>query len=168
MAETTLQGNICHTVGELPSVGQTSPLFCLQDFKLADKSRASFKKDYLLIYVVPSLDTMVCAKTTKKLNELAIDLSNVDVVVASADLPFAQQRFFKQNKIKNITALSMMRDRQFAEDFGVRLKDGALAGLTARAVFVIDKNNKITHSEMTPDITHDPEFETVIKAISDQ
>lgn len=158
MANTQLQGNNCQTNGDLPVTGSPAPDFHLVSSKLEDCSLANFKDKAKLLYVVPSLDTMVCAKTTKQLNELAGEYTDASILVISADLPFAQQRFCKQNKLKNIQTLSMMRSRNFAKDYGVLLIDGPLAGITARAVFVLDANNKILMSELMQDITHEPDF----------
>ena len=158
MANTQLQGNDCHTNGDLPEIGSTAPDFQLVSNKLEDCSLANYKDNFKLLYVVPSLDTMVCAKTAKQLNELAEEYPNTSFLVISADLPFAQQRFCKQNKLKNIQTLSMMRSRNFAKDYGVLLIDSPLAGVTARAVFVLDANNNFLMSELMQDITHEPDF----------
>ncbi|HFE38531.1 MAG TPA: thiol peroxidase, partial [Gammaproteobacteria bacterium] len=127
MAQVYLQGKACQLGGELPETGRQAPDFLLVSTRLKDMNLASFADSKKLIYTVPSLDTMVCAKTTKTLNELAVGWDNMNVLVVSADLPFAQQRFIKQHKLKNITALSMMRNKQFAIDYGVLLMDGSLA-----------------------------------------
>ena len=160
MAQTSLQGQTCNTNASLPNTGDDAPGFTLLNTRLEEKSLTDFSGEFKLLYVVPSLDTMVCANTTKKLNELAGEYLTTDFIVISADLPFAQQRFCKQNKIKKVIPLSMMRTRQFAEDYGLLLVDGALAGLTARAVFVLDANNKIVHQELSEDIANEPDFES--------
>lgn len=168
MAITALQGKPCNTNRSLPSIDSDAPDFTLLDTKLKKKSLSDFTSNYKLLYVIPSLDTMVCANTTIKLNDLVSAISNVDVLVISADLPFAQQRFCKQNKLKNLKTYSMAMSGQnkFAEDYGVLLIDGALAGLAARAVFVLDKNNQIRYAELLPDITHEPNFETAINTFN--
>ena len=145
MASVLLQGRECQTNGDLPPINQQAPDFCLTSTKLKDKTLASFSGSNKLIYTVPSLDTMVCADTTKALNKLAEKFAETKIIVVSADLPFAQQRFCKQHNTKRITTLSMMRDKQFAIDYGILLTSGPLAGLSSRAVFVLDCNNKILH-----------------------
>lgn len=160
MAQTSLQGTICNTNAALPNVGNTATDFTLLSTKLKEKSLSDFTADFTFIYVVPSLDTMVCADTTKKLNGLAMNAQdNVDFLVVSADLPFAQQRFCKQNKIKKLKPFSMMRSKKFAEDYGLLLIDGALAGLSARAVLVLDNQKTILHIELVDDIAGEPDFE---------
>jgi len=163
MATVYLQGNECHTNGTLPEVGQQIPDFNLFNIKLKEKTLSSFSGKSKLIYSVSSLDTMVCANTTHTLNELAANVTNSEILVVSADLPFAQQRIKKQNKLKNVTLLSMMRDRKFAEDYGILLIDGALAGLATRAVFVTDADNNLIYKELVNDITESPDFNQALK-----
>ena len=143
MSQTSLQGKVCNTNASLPEVGNVAPDFTLLNTKLKQKSLSDFTNDFTFIYAVTSLDTMLCENTAKKLNELAQNHTNVDFLVVSADLPFAQQRFCKQHKIKTVKPLSMMRTKQFAEDYGLLLADGPLQGLSARAVLVLDKTKKI-------------------------
>ena len=162
MAQTKLQGNVCNTIADLPALGTVAPDFVLQDNKLADQSLAAFSGSTKLIYTVPSLDTMLCAKTTKQLDELAQQNTQVQFIVVSTDLPFAQQRFCKQSKLKHITTLSMMRSKKFAKDYGVLLVDGPLAGLTARAVFVLDKTDHVIYTELVEDIANAPDFDKTI------
>jgi len=162
MATTSLQGSTCNTNASLPVIGNQAPDFTLLNVKMKENSLQNFSGKFKLIYAVPSLDTMVCADTTKKLNELASEYSNTDFMVISADLVFAQQRFCKQNKIKKLIPLSMMRSKQFAEDYGLLLIDGPLAGLSARAIFVLDSSNKILHVELVDDIAKEPDFKTAL------
>lgn len=160
MAQTSLQGKVSNTNASVPDAGSVAPDFTLLNTKLKQKSLSDFGGEFKFIYAVPSLDTMVCENTAKTLNELAAEYSNVDFLVISADLPFAQQRFCKQHKIKKVIPLSMMRSKQFAEDYGLLLIDGALAGLSARAVFVLDSSNQILHVELVDDIAKEPDFNT--------
>jgi len=165
MTTVYLQGKECHTIGELPEVGKPAPDFSLTTTKLKEKNLASFSGSAKLIYTVSSLDSMVCANTSKTLNELASELENVHVIVISADLPFAQQKFCKQNKLKNMTILSMTRDKKFAEDYGVLLVDGPLAGLATRAVFILDQDNTLVYKELVNDITQSPDFNLALKKL---
>jgi len=165
MATVYLQGKACNTNGDLPEIEKPAPDFVLTTTKLKDKTLTNFSGSLKLIYTVSSLDSMVCANTTKTLNELTGQLENTQVFVISADLPFALQKFCKQNKLKNITTLSMMRDKKFAEDYGVLLIDGPLAGLCARAVFILDENNNLIYKELVSDITHSPDFNLAMKKL---
>ena len=168
MAITSLQGTPCHTNGDLPGVENPAPSFCVVNTKLEEVCLDQLGNKNKLIYFVPSLDTQLCAVTSKALNEIATDLANTDCFVISADLPFAQQRFFKQNKLKNITPFSLMHSKQCAEDFGVLLIDGPLKTLTARAVFVLDPSNKIIYEQLTDDIAKEPDFQAAISQLKGQ
>jgi len=162
MAQTNLQGKTCNTNGAIPTIGSVAPDFVLQDNQLENQSLNSYQGSAKLIYTVPSLDTMVCAKTAKALNKLAPEYSDIKFIIISTDLPFAQQRFCKQNNLKNIITLSMMRSKKFAKEYGVLLVDGPLEGLAARAVFVLDEDNKIVHNELVEEITKSPDFALAI------
>ena len=164
MATVALQGKPCHTNGDLPAVGSKAPDFLLVNGKLQDKSLADFSAKRKLISIVPSLDTGVCATSTKKFNELLS--KEVAALLVSADLPFAQGRFCGVEKIKNLTALSMMRSRQFAEDYGVLLVDGPLAGVTARAVLVLDTDDTVLYAELVSDITQEPDYDAAMAALN--
>ena len=107
---------------------------------------SAYKDKYIVLNIIPSLDTPVCQKSTKIFNERIAAMSDVVVLAVSADLPFAMKRFCTSENINSVIPLSMMRSRNFAKDYGVLLVDGPLSGITARAVIVIDKNNKVIHS----------------------
>lgn len=165
MASVTLQGNPINTSGELPAVGTAAPDFKLTMADLSDKSLADFKGKKKLLNIVPSLDTGVCATSTKTFNEKIGGRDDVVVLVVSADLPFAMARFCDAEGVKNVTSLSMMRGRNFAKDYGVLLTDGPLAGITARAVVVIDENNKVVYTELVPEIVQEPDYEKALAAL---
>jgi thioredoxin-dependent peroxiredoxin len=165
MATITLRGNTIHTAGNPPIVGNQAPDFVLVDGKLANKSLADFAGKKKLLSIVPSLDTPVCALSTKKFNEHAKSHSDTVLLLISADLPFAQGRFCSAEGTTNVVPLSMMRSRQFAKDYGVLIEDGPLAGITARAVIVLDANNKVLHSELVSEIAQEPNYEAALKAL---
>ena len=166
MATVSLQGKECQTNGELPELNNKAPDFSLTTTKLKEKNLASFDDSFKIIYSTPSLDSMVCANTTKTLNDLAGELENTSVLVVSADTPFALQKFGKQNKLKNITTLSMLRNKHFAKDYGVLLVNGPLAGLCTRAVFVLDQSNTLIYKELVEDITLSPDFNSAIEKLN--
>jgi thiol peroxidase len=166
MATVTLQGNPISTNGELPAVGSTAPDFKLTDGELNDKTLSDFAGKKLLLNIVPSLDTGVCAMSSKKFNEAVKDFKNTQVLVISADLPFAQTRFVQQESLSNITTLSEMRDRNFAKNYGVLIQDGPLAGILARAVVVIDESGKVIYTEQVPEITQEPDYDKALSALA--
>ena len=139
MATITLQGNEIHTNGELPAVGDRAPDFHLVDGELTDRHLADYAGKKKLLNIVPSLDTPVCATSTRKFNEAAAAHAGTVMLVISADLPFAQGRFCGAEGTDKVIPLSMMRSRNFAKDYGVLIEDGPLAGITARDVVVLDE-----------------------------
>ncbi|MFN4263754.1 MAG: thiol peroxidase [Thioalkalivibrionaceae bacterium] len=166
MAEITLQGNTIHTNGDLPHVGTPAPDFSLVDRDLNDVSLADFGDKRKVISIVPSLDTGVCAASTKKFEDLIRGRDDVVVLVVSADLPFAQARFCAAEKLERVYTLSMMRSKSFAKDYGVLIQDGPLAGIAARALVVLDADNMVLHAELVPEIAHEPDYDAAFKAIS--
>ena len=166
MANLTLKGNPIHTSGELPAVGTTAPDFILVNAALQDVTLAAFAGRKKLLNIVPSLDTAVCALSTHKFNEHAKAHPDTAILVISADLPFAQKRFCGNEGIDNVVTLSMMRSRQFAEDYGVLLESGPLAGITARAVVVLDADNRVLYTELVPEIAQEPNYQTALAALS--
>lgn len=167
MVTITLRGQAVNTNAELPKVGDAAPDFKLQNAKLQDKTLADYAGKKILLNIVPSLDTPVCATSTKKFNELAAERDDVVMLMISADLPFAQGRFCGVEKLKNVAPLSMMRSRKFAKDYGVLLVDGPLAGLTARAVVVIDEHGKVVYTELVGEVSHEPNYDAAIAALSE-
>lgn len=165
MAEITLQGNPINTNGELPAVGSNAPDFNLVAADLSDASLAKYAGKKKLLNIVPSLDTGVCATSTTKFNAAIESKENAVALVISADLPFAQDRFCSSEGLKNVVTLSMMRNRNFAKDYGVLITDGPLAGICARAVVVMDGNNKVTYTQLVPEITQEPDYDAALAAL---
>lgn len=166
MATITLHGNEIHTSGELPTIGSDAPDFNLVDGELSDRCLADYKGKKVLLNIVPSLDTGVCATSTKQFNELMAGRDDVHVLIISSDLPFASGRFCTEEKLSNVTALSLMRSRNFAKDYGVLITDGPLAGVTARAIVVLDENGKVTYTELVPEIAQEPDYDSAVKALA--
>ncbi len=165
MAVTALEGNTVNTNGDLPEVGATAPDFTLIDGELAEVSLADFAGKKKLLNIVPSLDTGVCATSTKKFNEAAASHDDVVFLTISADLPFAQGRFCEAENIDKVKTLSMMRGKEFAEDYGVLITDSVLAGVTARAVLVLDGDNKVIYAELVPEITQEPDYDAALAVL---
>jgi thiol peroxidase len=165
MASITLEGNEFHTNGDLPQVGSSAPDFHLVDGELNDRYLADYAGKKKLLNIVPSLDTGVCATSTKKFNEAAASREGVVMLVVSADLPFAQGRFCSSESIDKVVPLAMMRSRNFAKDYGVLIEDGPLAGITARAVVVIDENDKVVYTELVPEIVQEPDYDKALAAL---
>ena len=166
MATVTLQGEPIHTNGDLPAVGSQAPDFRLVTTDLKDVNLGDYAGKKKLLNIVPSLDTPVCAVSTKRFNEAAKDRDDLVVLVISADLPFASDRFCSAEGIDNVVTLSMMRSRNFAKDYGVLIEDSALAGITARAVIVLDESGRVTYTQLVPEIGQEPDYEAALAALS--
>jgi thiol peroxidase len=166
MATTHFKGTAVNTNAELPAVGSAAPDFQLIAGDLSEKGLADFAGKKKILNIVPSLDTPVCAASARCFNEEAAKLDAAVVLVISADLPFAQGRFCTAEGLENVVPLSMMRDRKFAEDYGVLLIDGPLAGLTARAVIAVDADNRVTYVQLVDEITVEPDYAAALKAIA--
>ncbi len=165
MTDITHRGNPVHTSGKLPAVGSRAPDFRLTDADLKDVSLADFKGKKKLLNIFPSIDTPTCALSTRKFNEYAAQHSNAVIIMVSADLPFAQKRFCTAENTNNVKTLSMMRDRNFASDYGVLLLDGLYRGITARAVVVIDEHDKVVYTELVPEIRQEPNYDMALDAL---
>ena len=165
MATVTLRGNEIHTNGDLPSVGSEAPDFVLVDGDLNNVTLDTYQGKKKILNIVPSLDTPVCQTSTRKFNESAKGLSDTVILVISADLPFAMKRFCSAEGTDNVIPLAMMRSRNFAKDYGVLLEDGPLAGITARAVVVVDENNKVSYTQLVGEIGEEPDYDAALAAV---
>ena len=164
MSTVTLGGEPVSIGGNFPRAGDAAHSFMLVDKDLKDVSLSSFWGKRKVLNIVPSLDTPVCAASTRKFNEVASNLPNTVVLVISADLPFAQNRFCGAEGLNNVITLSTLRGRDFHKDYGVMIMDPPLAGLTARAVVVLDENDRVVYSELVPEIKQEPNYEAALAA----
>jgi thiol peroxidase len=166
MASVTLKGNPVSIGGNLPSPGQTAPDFSLADAKRNMMSLGDFACKRKVLNIFPSVDTPTCATSVRTFNKQASTLDNTVVLCISADLPFAQSRFCGAEGLENVVTLSTFRDTaKFAKDYGVQIVDSSLAGLTARAVVVLDENNKVLHSELVSEIANEPNYDAALAVL---
>lgn len=164
MANVTFKGNPAHTSGELPGVGQVAPGVSLVSRTLEEVTLDAYQGKKKVLNIVPSLDTGVCATSTRKFNQLVGSRSDAVVLVISKDLPFAQKRFCEAEGITNVVSLSAFRSN-FDKDWGVQLLDTPLKGLLARSVVVLDENNKVIYSQLVPEITTEPDYDKTLAAL---
>ena len=162
MATITLEGNEIHTVGELPSVGSDAPAFSLTNAELGSASLADYSGKKVVLNIFPSIDTGVCAESTRRFNAAASSLDNTVVLCISADLPFALSRFCGAENLNNVVTLSTFRNPEFGEAYGVRISDGALAGLMSRAVVIVDESGKVVYTEQVPEIVQEPDYDAAL------
>ncbi len=165
MSTVTFKGTPIKLAGAFPTVGKQAPDFKLAAGDLSDKQLADFQGKTKILNIVPSLDTPVCGISARKFNEAVASRQNVVLLNISADLPFAQGRFCEANTLKNIVTLSTFRAPAFATDYGVLIAESPLAGLTARAVVVIDASNKVTYTELVPEIAQEPNYDAALAKV---
>ena len=166
MATITLHGNPIQTTGELPKVGSEAVGIRLVGSDLNDVSLHDFAGKRKVLNIFPSVDTPTCATSVRQFNAHASKLENTVVLCISADLPFAQTRFCGAEGLSNVVNLSLMRGHNFAKDYGVLIENGPLAGLTARAVVVLDASNKVLHTELVGEIGNEPNYDAAIAALA--
>jgi thiol peroxidase len=161
LASVTFGGDPVTLVGKELKPGDQAPDFTVLGNDLNEVKLSDYDGKVKLIAAVPSIDTGVCSEETKRFNQEADQLENVQVLTISMDLPFAQQRWCAANGVKNLDTLSDHRDANFGEKYGVLMKENRLL---ARAIFVVDSNNQITYVEYVDEVTNHPDYEKALEA----
>jgi thiol peroxidase len=161
----TLGGNAITIAGKFLKKGDSAPAFSLVAKDLSDTALSSFAGKRKILNIFPSIDTPTCATSVRQFNAKANGLPNTVVLCISADLPFAQARFCGAEGLDNVVTLSTLRGREFIEAYGVAITSGPLAGLTARAVVVLDENDKVIHSELVSEIKNEPDYVAALAAL---
>ena len=164
-SQVTLKGNPVEVSGNLPTVGQTAPNFTLVNNALADVTLESFAGKRKVFNIFPSVDTPTCATSVRAFNKSASNLNNTLVINVSADLPFAQTRFCAAEGLESVINLSTMRSNAFLKDYGVLLATSKLAGLAARAVIVLDENDRVIYTELVGEIAQEPNYEAALASL---
>ncbi len=162
----TLGGNPVQVSGKFLQKGDIAPTLSLVGTDLADVSLKQFSGKRKILNIFPSIDTPTCATSVRTFNKRASELPDTVVLCISADLPFAQKRFCGAEGLTNVISLSTMRGREFLKDYGVEISSGPLAGVAARAVVVLDDQNRVVHSELVSEIKNEPDYEAAIKALA--
>lgn len=161
----TLKGKPIKIEGAFPKVGQQAPAFSLVNRDLQDVTLANYAGKKKVLNIVPSLDTPVCALSTRKFNQQASNMDNTVVLIIAADLPFAMSRFCDAEGLDKVITLSTMRGANFMKDYGVLIADSPFGGITARAVIVLDESDKIIHAELVSEIADEPNYEAALAAL---
>ncbi|AXU95088.1 MAG TPA: thiol peroxidase [Erwinia persicina] len=159
------QGNPVSVDGQLPAPGQAAKPFTLVAKDLSDVSLSHYAGKRKVLNIFPSIDTGVCATSVRKFNQLAGEVDNAVVLCISADLPFAQSRFCGSDGLSNVVTLSTLRGSEFKKDYGVAIVDGPLNGLTARAVVVLDEQDKVIYSQLVSEITTEPDYDAALASL---
>lgn len=165
MTSVTFKGAPVRIDGHFPQKNDQAPAFSLVDQTLADVSLSSLTGLRKVLNIFPSIDTPTCATSVRKFNEKAASLKNTRVLCISADLPFAHARFCGAEGLDRVLTLSTMRDHEFFQSYGVDIAEGPLAGLAARAVIVLDENDKVLYSELVSEIGDEPDYDSALAVL---
>jgi thioredoxin-dependent peroxiredoxin len=166
MAEVSVGGNSVPTNGELPAVGSQAPAFTVTKDDMSDVSLGDYAGKRVVLSLFPSIDTPTCAQALRTFNQRAVALDNTVVLNVSADLPFAMKRFCAAEGIDNVEVGSTFRHPETLSNYGVALAAGPVAGLSARAVVVIDSDGSVLHSQLVPQLGDEPDYDAAIAALS--
>jgi len=164
-AQTKLGPNPADLIGNLPAIGSTAPAFVLTANDMSDKHLKDFAGKTVVLNIYPSIDTSVCATSTRKFNEMVSSVQNAVVLCIAKDLPFAFKRFCGAEGIDRVITLSDFRSRGFGKDYGVELTSSSFTGLFARAIVVIDPSGKVKYTELVPQIGEEPNYVAALNAI---
>lgn len=165
MATITLGGNEIHTAGELPAVGSAAPDFTVTGTDLQDITLSQFKGQNVVLNIFPSIDTGVCAMSTRRFNEALESAENTVVLCISRDLPFAHKRFCEAEGLQSVIPASDFRNPSFGESYPVAVSDGPFAGLFSRAVVVVNPDGNVSYTEQVPEIGQEPNYDAALAAI---
>ncbi len=156
-------GRDATVVGDDVQVGQNAPEFTVhaRDWSLV-RGVADTKGKVRIIASVPSLDTDVCDRETRRFNQEAAALDK-DIVIQtiSTDLPYAQNRWCGAAGVDQVTTLSDHQNVEFGEKYGVLIKERRTL---RRAVFVVGRDDKIAYAAYMPSNGDEPNYAEVIEA----
>jgi thiol peroxidase len=162
---TSFKGRPVNLLDPLPEVEENAFDFTFVKTDLSESSLYDYENKVKVVIGVPSLDTGICQRETREFNERLAKKEGVIGIIISKDLPFAMKRFCEAEGIENVVSASDYRYNDFTREYGTEMLDGPLKGLSARAVFIIDKQNKIRYVELTKDIIEEPNYDRVIEAL---
>lgn len=162
---TTLKGNPMTLVGPELKPGDAAPEFSVVDSSLKPVHLSDTGHRTRIFSVVPSLDTPVCDAQTKRFNEEAAKLNDVDIYTVSMDLPFAQKRFCNSFALDNVKMLSDHKDASFGQAYGTLIKE---LRILSRAIFVVGPDNKLKYVEYVPEVGNFPDYEAALSAVKSQ
>ena len=165
MATITLKGNEIHTIGSLPTVGDSAKDFQLTGVDLSTKTLTDFTGHNLILNIFPSIDTGTCAMSVRNFNKEAASLENTKVLCISRDLPFAQNRFCGAEGIENVVMLSDFKSGQFGKDYGLEITDGPLSGLSSRSIVIVNSEGKVTYTEQVTETVDEPNYEAALASL---
>ncbi len=165
MAIFKIKGNPVNTVGNLPETGKKAPDFLLTKTDLSDITLNDVAGKKVVLNIFPSVDTPVCSASVRMFNKEISSYPDTVVLCTSLDLPFAHARFCETEGLKDVIPVSELRNREFGNTYGVRIADGPLTGLLARAVIVLDENGTVIYANLVDELTQEPDYEAVFDVL---
>ena len=156
-----MRGNPMTLVGPELKAGDAAPDFNVVDSGLKPVTLADTAGHVRIVSVVPSLDTPVCDAQTKRFNEAAASLPGIDILTVSMDLPFAQKRWCGAFAVDKVKMLSDHKDASFGSNYGTLIKE---LRIESRAIFVIDRNNRVSYAEYVKEVADHPNYEAALEA----
>ncbi len=166
MANIKIGGKPAKTSGNLPRVGEKAPDFLLTRTDLTDISLKDMAGKRVVLNIFPSVDRSVCSASVRRFNKEIKNYADALVLCVSLDLPFAHKRFCETENLNDIIPVSEFRNREFGRDYGLRMVDGPLAGLLARAVVVIDYQGTVVFSMLVPELQTEPDYGRVLAVLA--
>lgn len=165
MNSTKFKGNTVKLLNDLPKVGDEAYDITFVKQDLSEQSLFDYEGKIKILIGVPSLDTGICQMETRRFNKELSGRNDVVGIIISKDLPFAMKRFCEAEGITNVTVGSDYRYADYTREFNTEMIDGPLKGLSARTVFIVDKENTIRYVQLVPEIAQEPDYESVLKAL---
>ncbi|MFV0237725.1 MAG: thiol peroxidase [Flavobacteriales bacterium] len=165
MTKITLGGDEITVLGTLPKIGVEAPDFVLTKGDLSDIKLSDYKGKKVFLNIFPSIDTGICAASTRHFNQEVANLDNTIVLCISRDLPFAQARFCAAEGIDQVEMLSEFKDYNFSDAYQVRITSGPLRGLLSRAIVVLDEKGFVKYTEQVCEIKDEPNYTKALEAI---
>jgi thiol peroxidase len=162
MAKFKIDGKPATTVGALPEVGEKAPDFLLTRTDLSDITLKDLAGKKVVLNIFPSVDTPVCSASVRRFNSDISGCPNAVVLCTSLDLPFAHSRYCETEGLTDVIPVSELRNRDFGDKYGVRIAQGPLAGLLARAVVVIDGKGTVIYSTLVAELKDEPDYTAVL------
>lgn len=162
----SIDGQTAYTFDSLPEVGSIAPPFCLADVHFEDRGLDDFSNKSKILNIVPSLDTPVCQLSVRRFFDRVAKIENAVVITISADLPFAHARFCDAFQMASGKVLSTFRSPEFGMDYGTLIVDHPMMGLQARAVLVLDEHNTVLHTQLVPELMHEPDYDAALQSIT--
>lgn len=161
----TVNGNPLTLAGNELKVGDKAPNFVLMNNNMKEVTLEHYAGKVLVIATLPSLDTPTCDMEVKRFNNEAIKMSDdIQILAISMDLPFAQKRWCANAGVDRVHTLSDYKTGQFSIDYGLLIEE---MQLSARAVFILDKNHNINYIQFVSDISKEPDYEEVLRALKE-